>query len=154
MADLSDEPIHRVPELVGRLYALVAEFETLFKPRKFTPDGHLVGSLGEVIAARRYGLQLLAQSRKGHDATTTDGRLVEIKATQGKSVALRSEPDHLLVLKLDKSGVATEVFNGPGALVWESCGKMQKNGQRSISLAKLISLMSSIPLECRLPTIP
>lgn len=154
MADISDEPTHRVPELVGRLYALVAEFETLFKPRKFTPDGHLVGSLGEVIAARRYGLQLLTQSTKGHDARTKDGRLVEIKATQGKSVALRSEPDHLIVLKLDKSGAATEVFNGPGALVWKNCGNMQKNGQRSISVTKLGSLMSATPLEDRLPTVP
>ena len=35
-----------IPELVRDLYKLVAKFEALFPERKFTPDGHLVGSIG------------------------------------------------------------------------------------------------------------
>lgn len=143
------EPIHRpvdqVPELVRRLYALVEEFETLFPGRKFTPDGHLVGSIGEVIAAHRYGLELVAASTEAHDAKTRDGRQVEVKATQGSGVALRAEPQHLLVLHLARDGESSEVFNGPGALAWAHCGAMQKNGQRPISLTKLRKLMKQVP---------
>ncbi len=106
--------IDRVPALVARLYSVVSELESLFD-RKFTPDGHLVGSIGEVIAAHRYGLELLPHSSRGHDAKSATGVLVEIKATQAKSVALREQPIHLLVLYLSQSGEATEIYNGPGA---------------------------------------
>jgi hypothetical protein len=141
----------KVPELVRRLYSLVGEFEALFPGRKFTPDGHLVGSIGEVIAAHRYDLALYSASSAAHDGSARDGRQVEIKATQGDTVALRAEPQHLIVLHLNKEGHATEVFNGPGSLVWSSCGAMQKNGQRPISLSRLRKLMVQVSASQRLP---
>jgi hypothetical protein len=144
------EPTERVPELVRRLYALVAEFEALFN-RPFTPDGHLVGSIGEVVAAHRYNLSLGTPSQGIHDALAPDGRHVQIKATQGRSVALRTEPEHVIVLRLERNGEATEVFNGPGAIVWQNCGSMQANGQRPISIATLRRLMSDIPPTKRIP---
>jgi hypothetical protein len=139
-----------VPELVRKLYALVREFEALFPGRAFTPDGHLVGSIGEVMAAYRYNLTLHRASSTAHDAVAPNGRQVEIKVTQGTSVALRAQPEQLVVLHLGKDGHATEVFNGPGNLVWSNSGAMQKNGQRAISLSKLRSLMSSVSAEQRL----
>ncbi len=51
--------LDEVPRLVGRLYDIVDRLEELFPGRKFTPDGHLVGSIGEVIAANLYGWELL-----------------------------------------------------------------------------------------------
>jgi len=144
-------PIESVPELVRKLYALVAEFEALFPGRAFTPDGHLVGSIGEVIASSRYRLTLHTASQEIHDALAPDGRQVQVKATQGSSVALRAEPDHLIVLHLGKDGEATEVFNGPGRSVWANCGAMQKNGQRAISLSKLRKLMQQVPHTDRVP---
>jgi len=143
-------PVDEVPALVGQLYDLVAQFELLFPGRRFTPDGHLVGSIGEVIAAHRYGLDLLAHSHQGHDARSPSGVLVEIKATQGSSVALRDKPIHLIVLQLGKNGEATEIYNGPGARVWESAGAMQRNGQRPISLSRLRRLMSEVPADQRI----
>lgn len=139
-----EQAVDRVPALVQQLYSLVAEFEQLFPGRKFTPDGHLVGSIGEVIAAHRYDLILNPSSTAAHDARSRDGRQVEIKATQGSSVALRSEPEHLIVLHLDKEGQATEVYNGPGSLAWAECGAMQKNGQRAISLSRLRKIMGQV----------
>jgi hypothetical protein len=144
-------PIDRVPELVRKLYALVGEFEALFPGRAFTPDGHLVGSIGEVVAAYQYGLTLHSASRETHDAVAPDGRHVQIKATQGKSVSLRSEPDYLIILHLGADGHATEVFNGPGHIVWAQCGNMQANGQRAISLSKLRKLLVQVSLSQRIP---
>lgn len=46
------------PAPVGAIYRAVEEFEAAYPLRKFTPDGHLVGSIGEVIAAE-------ARSRRG-----------------------------------------------------------------------------------------
>lgn len=144
-------PVEHVPGLVGQLYELVAQLEAFFPGRRFTPDGHLVGSIGEVIAAYRYGLELLPHSAQGHDARSASGALVEIKATQGSSVALREQPNHLIVLHLSKLGEASEIYNGPGAPVWEAAGAMQRNGQRPISLSKLRRIMACVPEGSRLP---
>jgi hypothetical protein len=62
--------VDRIPALVERLYAIVDKLQTLFPGRPFTPDGHMVGSLGEVLAARRYGLKLLPASAERHDAAS------------------------------------------------------------------------------------
>ena len=142
--------IKDVPDLVKKLYALVGEFEHRFPGRKFTPDGHLVGSIGEVVAASRYNLALLPASAEGHDARAANGCLVQIKATQGTGVALRSEPEHLIVLKILRDGTTQEIYNGPGKGVWNSCGAMQKNGQRPISLKRLQTIQDAVPPSQRL----
>jgi hypothetical protein len=146
--------IEQVPKLVEQLYALVAEFEALFPGRRFTPDGHLVGSIGEVVAAHRYGLTLTPASTQGHDAISATGIKVEVKATQGSSVALREEPHHLLVLQLGRNGHCREVYNGPGSLAWNAAAPVQgRNGQRSIRLARLVQLMQHVPPEQRVPAV-
>lgn len=130
------EPIDTIPGVVQRLYELVAELERAFPGRPFTPDGHLVGSLGEVLASHYYDLELLPCSSACHDAKTRDGRLVQVKATQGTGVALRAQPDHLLVILLKKDGTIDEVYNGPGQLAWSNVGGPQNNGQRQIGVSK------------------
>jgi len=143
--------IDQLPAVVQRLYALVSELEATFPGRPFTPDGHLVGSLGEVLASHYYDLELLPCSTECHDAKSRDGRLVQVKATQGRTVALRAQPDHPLVILLKRDGTIEELYNGPGALAWQHCGKQQKNGQSPISVSKLRGLMRDIPAAQRLP---
>ena len=130
---------------IRQLYAIVQELEHCYPGRKFTPDGHLVGSIGEVLVAEHYGLTLLPNSSETHDAVADDGRLVQIKATQTKRIAISSEPEHLVVIKLAHNGSWEEIYNGPGDLVWNNAGKMQKNGQRPISIAKLKAIMDTLP---------
>ncbi len=90
-----------VRELLGELYRIVHRLEALFPGRKFTPDGHLVRSISKVLAAHTFALDLLPGSFPNHDALAADGRKVQISFTQGtRSVALRVEPDRLIVLRL------------------------------------------------------
>ena len=126
------------------LYKITNELERTYPGRKFTVDGHLVGSIGEVIVAEHYGLKLLPNSTKTHDAVSKDGKLVQIKATQVKGISISSEPDYVIVIKILPDGSWEEVYNGPGKHVWDNAGKMQKNGQRPISLSKLQLLMRSV----------
>jgi hypothetical protein len=97
-----------------------------------------------------YDLELLPNCTKTHDARAPDGRMVQVKATQGTSVSISSEPDHLLVLALDEHGRPSEVFNGPGHLPWEAAGKLQKTGQRPLRFSTLRKLMASVPDHARL----
>jgi hypothetical protein len=144
---------NEVLALLEAMYSASDRLEVLFPGRKFTLDGHLVGSIGEVIAAYMFDLNLLRGSNKGHDAKAKDGRNIEIKLTQGNSVSIRHEPDHLIVLQRRKGTRVSVVFNGPGALAWEHAGKKQDNGQRPISLAKLRELDRSVSSAGRLTQI-
>ena len=126
---------------IKELYKITNELESSYPGRKFTIDGHLVGSIGEVIVAEHYGLELLPNSTQMHDAVSNDGKHVQIKATQVNQIAITSQPDYLIVIKLLPDGTWEEIYNGPGKPAWDNAGKLQKNGQRSISLNKLKSLM-------------
>ena len=133
-----------IAQKIRELYAITTELESLYPGRKFTIDGHLVGSIGEVLVSERYGLTLLPNSTQTHDGEAKDGRLVQIKATQTKRIAISSEPDFLIAIQIQENGTWLEIYNGPGGLVWENAGKLQKNGQRPISVAKLKSLMKTV----------
>lgn len=139
-----------ISEKVKRIYAITAELEALYPGRHFTPDGHMVGSIGEVLVAENYGLKLLPASHETHDAVASDGRYVQIKATQVKRIAISSEPDYLIVIRLLPDGSFEEYYNGKGTAVWNAAGPMQKNGQRSISLAKLRRLNSEQTVSDRI----
>jgi hypothetical protein len=105
--------------------------EKLYPGRKFTPDGHLVGSIGEVIAAEHFGLTLYGMSKAGHDAFDANGD-VQIKLTAGNMFA-----DCVRLIVLRVVSPKQIVYDGPGAPAWKAAGSMQKNGQRKISLTKL-----------------
>ena len=111
-----------------------------YPSRKFTPDGHLVGSIGEVVAAEALGLTLHPMSRAGHDAYDANGD-VQIKMTAGKSVAMYSDCCRLVVLHVVSPAEAEIVYDGKGAPAWAGAGKAGKNGQRVVSLAKLRAIV-------------
>jgi hypothetical protein len=144
----------RFPELIRELYRVVAELEAMFPGRPFTPDGHMVGSLAECFAEYYYGLNLYACSNPGHDAHL-DGCKVEIKATQGKKVSLRSGPERLLALRLLRDGSFEEVYNGDGSPVWKQVESKPKpsNGQYQVSLTQLRELMKEVQPDQRLPRV-
>ena len=140
-------------EKIQKLYRISHELEEMFPGRHYTPDGHMIGSIGEALAASCYGLTLFEASAQTHDAQAPDGRLVQIKATQIDRISISSEPEWLIVLEIHKDGTFSEVYNGPGKLAWEQCGKMQKNGQCPISLARLRNLQTEVPVSDRLKRI-
>lgn len=144
----------RLPEIISELYHLVRQLEEMFPGRNFTPDGHLVGSIGECLAAYHYGLELLPASSPGVDAVK-ENISVEIKATQANRIGIRSSPEHLLVLQLDKKGSFTEIYNGPGSTVWKEVADkpLPSNGQYQVSLSRLKSLMAWVPEEQRIPMV-
>jgi len=141
----------RFPELLRAIYDSVDALEAMFPGRHFTPDGHLVGSLGEALAAYHYGIELSGASTQCHDGTC-GGKSVQVKATQGDRIALSSEPEHLLVLRLLRDGNFVEEYNGPGSLVWSlvSHKPRPKNGQYQVSLSTLRRIMKSVSANERL----
>jgi hypothetical protein len=54
----------QLPEAVSRIYEAVEELKREFPGRPFTPDGHLVGSIGEVMARKVFGFELYPPSKR------------------------------------------------------------------------------------------
>ena len=142
-----------IPGLISQLYEIVDQLESLFPGRSFTPDGHLVGSIGESLAAYMFDLNLMTASNADYDGLAPDQRTVEIKATQRSSVGLSANaaPDHLIVLRLPRDAAVEVVYNGPAAAAWAASGKPAKTSQRHISLSTLRQL--PVAAEDRLPVV-
>src|SRR3954462_2198339 len=130
----------KLPSCVATIYRAVEELQAKYPSRRFTPDGHLVGSIGEVVAAEALGLTLYPMSRAGHDAYDADGD-VQIKMTAGGSVAMYAECVRLVVLRVVAPEEAEIVYDGPGEPAWANAGKPAKNGQRVVMLAELRALV-------------
>ena len=127
----------KLPRTVRKLYEAVEELKQAYPGRHFTLDGHLVGSIGEVVAREAFGFELLPASAPGHDAICSKRGNVQVKITAGRSVALRSTCDHLIVLRIVSPQEAEIIYDGKGEPIWHLAGRMQKNGQRQIALSKL-----------------
>jgi hypothetical protein len=134
----------KLPSQVAAIYRAVTELETAYPGRKFTPDGHLVGSIGEVIAKEAFGLELLPMSAPLHDARCKVRGDVQIKTTAGDGVDIKGICNHLIVLRIDSPETATVVYDGPGKPAWDNAGKISKAGERRISLSKLRKLATGI----------
>jgi hypothetical protein len=145
--------MNEVPSLIARLYEVVDALEDIFPGRRFTPDGHLIGSLGESLAAYVFGITLNTASTTGHDGRLGD-RTIEVKATQRATVSISSDdrcPDVLVVFRLDRHQSPELVYNGPAGRAWELAGRPQRNGQRQLNLNKLRRLNLEVDPAERLP---
>ena len=146
------ENIEAAMEYVRKLLEGVNALETMFPGRHFTLDGHLVGSVGEVAAAYYYAIELFPPSTECHDGKAGD-RNVQIKITQTDNVLIGEAPDYLIVLYLTKTGNIYEVYNGPGAIPWESGGKPDKRGYKHLRVNKLMNLDKGINQDDRISAV-
>ena len=133
-----------LPKAVAKIYEAVAELEAAYPGRKFTPDGHLVGSIGEVVAAEALTLTLHPASYPGHDAFDGNGDVqIKMVGPTGRSVAFYDKCQRLVVLKIVSSAEAEIIYDGPGEPVWNAAGKPGKNGQRTVSLKRIEAISAT-----------
>ena len=119
MEDYTKEQNELAHQNVQHLLHIVHSLEQTFKGRHFTLDGHLVGSIGEVLASYHYGIRLYEASTAIHDGEVLDGRKVQIKMTQGDTIVISEQPDYLIALYMDrKTGEVQEIYNGPGEILF------------------------------------
>lgn len=132
-----------IKKQLSKILIIIRELEQEYKTqnRKFTLDGHLLGSIGEVYASEKYNLILEKSSKKGYDALDENNNQVQIKVTQRNKVGMRHNSQKLLVLKLNKETLEfEEIYYGSGEKAWEIANKINSSGQRFITLNKLINI--------------
>ena len=153
---MSTKPI-TIPDAVRQLLAIVELLRQAYKTQKkqFTLDGRLVGDIGEVLAEEAYDIKLFEDLQKHHDATASDGRLVQIKATMQKNLTFPVDhiPLYYIGIQIHSDGTFTEVFNGPGALAWEAVKnrKPTKTNLHSVSVSALTKLNAKVAPTDRIP---
>ena len=135
----SKEKMEIIQNKVQKMIEIVSELEAEFPGRHFTLDGHLIGSIGEVMAAFYYGISLYKSSKEKHDGIVNN-REVQIKITQQDNILISDEPDYLIVLYLTSKGQVYEVYNGPGKDPWETASKKDSHNNRHMRVNKLMAL--------------
>ena len=145
----SKEQIEFMRKKFLELIGIVAELEDKIPDRHFTLDGHLIGSIGEVMAAYYYGIELYKASTKVHDGEVNN-RKVQIKITQGDSIVIKDEPAYLIVLYLTKKGDFYEVYNGPGMLPLKTASNPDGYNHRHMQVNKLMELDADVLTEDRI----
>ena len=112
---------------IKQLYAITRQLREKYAKwnKQFTLDGKLVGDIGEVLAAEKYGLELYDENYEIYDGwETATGRKVQIKASfKGYFQFPYGEnkiPEYYLAVMIDEHGKLHEVYNGPGQFVYDN----------------------------------
>jgi len=125
--------------------------------RLFTPDGRMVGDIGETVAQFFYLVDLHGVGKHVWDGTY-NGRNVQIKATGGKETYLKKPPKGgfgrglLLVFQINReSGEYKPIYNGDIQRVWDEIGA--GTDERIISLKRLKKLQGFVQLNDIIPEV-
>jgi len=144
-----------VREAIPRLLTIVQNLRRRDPRKRFTLDGRLVGDIGETLAEEEYDLKLFEGVEKHHDARSSDGRLIQIKATMQNSLTFPVDhiPEHYLGIQIHEDGTFTEVFNGPGKIAWEIIKKRKptKTNLHCVPIAALKDANEGVSEADRIP---
>jgi hypothetical protein len=142
-----------ITEGLRLIFQGIEHLEEAFPHRAFTIDGRLDGDVGEVIAALEYDVVLDEVSQEKHDAITSDGRNVQIKATFKDSLTFKTVPDYYLGFKLYPDGRHEQIFNGPGRLIYDRYSARKGAGIALLSfpIAELRKLSEHVAPNDRIP---
>lgn len=141
---------------IKQLLEITQKLRTQYQ-RSFSLDGRLVGDIGEVLAAEKYGLELYTENAAIYDGfEKTTGRKVQIKASFknysyfpfGKDKI----PDYFLSINILENGELEELYNGPGSFIIEHYIKKRnlrhyKETFYTLSKGILRSLNKEVPDE-------
>lgn len=137
--------IKQFREAIKDLYLSVAKLQVAFPDKPFTPDGRMVGDIGEAIAALKFNVVLDKKLRRHWDGYRVDSlgkkHEVQIKATQKDETYLKKPPyeGDLIVFKIFSSGEWECCYDGKIMRVWNSLARLKPDstGAKFIKLARL-----------------
>lgn len=131
--------------------------------RNFSLDGKLVGDIGEVLVAEKYGLKLLSENEPVHDAIElATSRKVQIKSSFKNysyfPYGIDKRPDYFLSVNILENGELEELFNGSGQFLYQNYIlarnlKDYKNTYYTLSKGILLDLNTRVPSKDKIKLI-
>jgi hypothetical protein len=130
---------------IAEIYRISREIGAAYQIDRCTPDGHLVGAIGQIAAKIAFGLEFGSEMEE-HNCTWSDGKNrldIQVRCSGRGSIALRKEPVHLIAIEVAENGRFTLLFNGPGHYAWSRI-MHQKNPQKYISRNVLLEIQQLV----------
>ena len=139
---------------IAEIYTIANELGDAFGIDTCTPDGHLLGAIGQIAAKIAFGLEFGSEEEE-HNCSWSDGVRkinVQVRCSGRGNIALRREPEYLIALEIAPNGSIRLLFNGPGKLVWERIDH-QKSTQKYASANLLRRVQTEVAQRDQLPII-
>ena len=142
-----------IKEALAKIFDGINQLRSALPIKEFTINGRLVGDLGEALVQRDYDVTLFDKLVEGYDGKTSDGRLVQIKATFKNSLTFTKIPDYYLGIRINEDGTYVEIFNGPGKVIEDKYGRRKDFGKKQLSFpnSKLRELSENVPSNQKIP---
>ncbi|HEY0046924.1 MAG TPA: hypothetical protein VGB44_09475 [Flavobacterium sp.] len=147
---------------IKQLLEIIQKLRDQYK-RGFPLDGRLVGDIGEVLAATKYGIELYPENSAIHDGhEIATGRKVQIKASFKNycyfPFGATRLPDYFLSTNILECGEIEELYNGPGHYLFTNYIELRglkhyKETFYTLSKGRLRTLNALVPLEKKIKII-
>ena len=111
---------------IKQLLAITDKLRKQYPSKNFSLDGKLVGDIGEVLVAEKYGIELYEENAYKYDGKEIEAphREVQIKASFKYNsyfpYGLDKIPEHFLSVNINNDGTLEELFNGPGKFIYDN----------------------------------
>lgn len=139
---------------IAEIYRIADELGDAFGIDSCTPDGHLLGAIGQIAAKIGFGLEFGSEEEE-HNCTWSEGDRkinVQVRCTGRGNIALRRMPEHLIALEITPKGRIRVLFNGPGELIWNRI-EHQRAAQKYASANLLRITQKTVSQREQLPII-
>jgi len=146
--------VNEFKKKIAAIYKIANELGQEYNITNCTPDGHLLGAIGQIAAKIAFGLSFGSDVEE-HNCTWSDRKRcldIQVRCTGRGSIAIRKEPEYLIALEISETGKIYLLYNGPGRYVWERI-KHQKQRQKYASKNQLkdalldVNPLSQIPIK-------
>ena len=136
-----ESKVEAVQHIMATLFSAQNALRSLAPDFKWAGLGNLLGDYGEFVAIEHYGLMKAPPGSDGFDATTSDGKTVQIKANHAASqIGYRGEADLMLVVKVATDGGWEEVYYGPFQAIKGASRYSARDNKHMIAISKIRKL--------------
>lgn len=130
-----------VRHIIATVFSAQNALRELAPEYKWAGMGNLLGDYGEFVCMEHYSLTKAPAGADGYDASTTEGKTVQIKTNHAaSSIGFRGEADLMLVIHVHSGGEFEELYYGDFQTVKDSSRYSARDNKQSISISKLKKL--------------
>ena len=133
--------INAIKHIIATVFSAQNALRELAPDFKWAGMGNLLGDYGEYVCIENYHLTKAPAGSNGFDATTEDGRTVQIKTNHAaSSIGFRGDADLMLVIYVADDGEFEELYFGDFNKVKDNSSYSARDNKQSITISKLKKL--------------
>ena len=137
-----------VKHIMATIFSAQNALRDLAPEFKWAGMGNLLGDYGEYVCIKKYGLTKAIAGAHNYDATTSDGKSVQIKTNHSaKMIGYRGEADLMLVIHVKDDGEFEEIYYGDFKPVKSASSFSRRDNKNTITISKLRQLKQELDVS-------